>query len=1081
MSTPTKPTTYWRSLDELQQSPEFEEFLRREFPVGASEYPRGVSRRRWLQLMGASFALAGLTGCHRWDAEELAPFAARPENRIPGKPVQYATSVELAGKVEHLLVSNYDGRPIKVEGNPDHPDGGGATSLFAQALLLELYDPDRSQTPRQRLGKESFARSWSDFDNFAGKHFAALRERRGQGLAILVEPSSSLSWSAALQRLQDSYTEAQIFQYASLGEENVQLGTQAAYGFSYRTHLHLDRARVIAAFDADLLHDHPAALRHARDYVVGRDPNAGSMSRLYAVESQFSLTGAAADHRWPIPSSQIGSFLDHLEDQLRVGLAALSSRDAAPMHDTTEGPTKDEAGLEGASATATGPGLPAIETESPEEKRIRVLASDLLANRGAGIIAAGNRQPAAVHAQIHRLNVLLGNAGKTIEYTAETHVSPPSGSIEFGRLEELARQIQAGEVRTLVLLGGNPAFDAPADLRFDELIRQVPETIRLGLYEDETSLACRWHLPAAHPLESWGDAVSHHGRISVTQPMIEPLFQGRSPLELLTKWIEENPTPPANLVRNAISNRLVVAGAHSEPLGDLDWKRLLHDGFLPESLRTSIKPDDLRTRLRTAEETSDLLASLGMRRSDRKAAEVSSRAGVWEVVFTAGETVYDGRFANNGWLQETPDFLTKLTWDNAAVIHPESAREIGVRQGELIRVTLGGETVETPVYLLPGQARGSIGLALGYGRTAAGHVGGLVAEGVDPVGVDVNRLRTWASRQFSVGARVEPTGKTYPLATTQDHHAIDTLGLAEIGQRVGDLVREGPLGLYLEHPDFASHPPGKHHPPLESLWQEPSYEGRAWGMGIDLNKCIGCNACMVACQAENNVPVVGKEQVLIGREMHWIRVDRYFRGDLDEPQVVTQPVACQQCENAPCEQVCPVAATVHSDEGLNDMVYNRCIGTRYCANNCPYKVRRFNYFDYNQQLTDANRQLTQLVINPEVTVRSRGVMEKCTYCVQRIQVGKIAAKNDRRPLDDGEIVTACQQACPTRAIEFGDLNLPESRVSQAHADPRAYAMLSELNVKPRTKYLARIRNPHPELAEIDHHTAHEPDHATGGT
>jgi Fe-S-cluster-containing dehydrogenase component len=558
----------------------------------------------------------------------------------------------------------------------------------------------------------------------------------------------------------------------------------------------------------------------------------------------------------------------------------------------------------------------------------------------------------------------------------------------------------------------------------------------------------------AHPLESWGDLLSHDGLVGVSQPLIEPLLQGRSALQVLGQLLGEAGGSGEQFVRRALDQRL-------GSMSDKEWRKVLHDGFLPATQLADVIPT---LREPTGDVTGD----------SRRADNGSPGGDAWELVFTPGDTVFDGRYANNGWLQETPGFLTKLTWDNAALIHPDSARELGVEQGELVRVTAAGKSLELPVYLLPGQAKRSIGIALGYGRTAAGHVGGMTEERVDGVGVDANRLRTWTHRQYLVGVQLERTGTKYPLATTQDHHAIDTLGLQEIGHRVGALVREGPLAQYLEHPDFASHA-GGHHPPLKSLWEEPSYEGRAWGMAIDLNKCLGCNACMVACQAENNVPIVGKEQVLQGREMHWIRVDRYFRGDVDQPQAVTQPVTCQHCENAPCEQVCPVAATVHSDEGLNDMVYNRCIGTRYCGNNCPYKVRRFNYFDYNQQLGDANRQLVQLVVNPEVTVRARGVMEKCTYCVQRIQTAKIAAKNERRPLLDGEILTACQQACPTRAIEFGDLNDSESRVAKAHADPRAYAMLEELNVKPRTKYLARIRNPHPALAESEPHSVH--DHA----
>jgi MoCo/4Fe-4S cofactor protein with predicted Tat translocation signal len=823
MSTTAEPTsTYWRSLDELQQSPEFEEFLRREFPVGASEYPRGVSRRRWLQLMGASFALAGLTGCRRWDAEEMAPYAVRPENRIPGKPVHYATSLEIAGKVEHLLLTSYDGRPIKVEGNPDHPEGRGGTSLHAQALLLELYDPDRSRTPRQRVGRESFTRTWSDFEQFANPLFASIRQRQGKGLAILLEPTDSISLAQALQQVQESYPEAQVYHYTSLGDDNIQLGTEAALGRRYRTHLRLEKARVIVTLDADLLHDHPASLQHARDFVQGRNPEAGSMNRLYAIESQYSLTGGAADHRWPVPSHRIGRFLSRLEQEIRQGLG--QGPDEAAEQDSV------------ADTQSTRPSEPSeLSSAEREEKRIRVLASDLLSNRGAGIIVAGNRQPPQVHARVHQLNVLLGNVGETIEFTTDelpedSGAQPASDVRSPGTIIELARQIRSGSIQTLLLLGGNPAYTAPADLEFGELLGQVPETIRLGLYEDETSRACTWHLPAAHPLESWGDAVSYQGRVSITQPMLEPLFQGWSPIQLLTRLTGEPSASAADFVRSAISRHLEASGRESSTLSDKEWRQLLHDGFLADSHRATVSSDAIREGLRNAEQAEEFLAGRGWQRSDGASGGGSPRGETeWEVVFTPGETVYDGRFANNGWLQETPTFLSKLTWDNAALMHPESAREAGAKQGELVRITVAGETIELPVYLLPGQARGSIGVALGYGRTAAGHVGGLQAEGIEPVGVDVNRLRTSKSREFHVGAEVEPTGKTYPLATTQNHHAIDTLGLKEIGHRVGELVREGPLAQYLEQPDFASHPPGQHHPPLKSLWEEPSYEGEPGG------------------------------------------------------------------------------------------------------------------------------------------------------------------------------------------------------------------------------------------------------------
>ena len=727
------------------------------------------------------------------------------------------------------------------------------------------------------------------------------------------------------------------------------------------------------------------------------------MSRWYVAESQFSVTGAAADHRLPLRSGEIPLLLAHLEWLVRSLLG-----------DTTDAPA-----------------IPPLGTK--QEQFVRVLAGDLVEHRGSSLVAVGPSQPFVTHVLACLLNHHLGNAGKIVRYIREVHAIPT------GSLVELAADIQSQTVDTLIIVGGNPVYDAPADVRFGEHLAKVTTSIRIGQYEDETSALCSWHLPEAHPFESWGDVLAGDGSINITQPLIEPLLAGRPAIEVLSALCDDRRSPE-RIVRDAIEQTL------ENELGDDTWRRVLHDGFLKEP--APFPPLAVMGEPQTS--AAQLYTSLPVDHGK-------------ELVFTPSSSTLDGRLANNGWLQESPDFLTKLTWDNAALLSPKTSAEWGIEHGQVVRLRTEAGELRAPVFVLPGQAEGSVGLAIGYGRTAAGLVGGHTAHGVPAVGVNASQLRSWQSPSIESEFELIPTDERVEFATTQDHHAIDTVGLEETGRRVGQLVREGSLAEYLHHPDFAQHL--THHPPLESLWTEPSYDGHAWGMSIDLNKCLGCNACLLACQAENNVPIVGKDQVARGREMHWIRVDRYFTGGVEDPQVATQPVACHHCENAPCEQVCPVAATVHSDEGLNDMIYNRCVGTRYCANNCPYKVRRFNFFDYNKELEQPSRQLAQLVINPEVTVRSRGVMEKCTYCVQRIQSVKIDAKNERRLIRDGEIQTACQAACPTRAIEFGDLNNPDSRVAAAHADPRAYGMLSELNVKPRTKYLARIRNPHPAFAQ----------------
>jgi molybdopterin-containing oxidoreductase family iron-sulfur binding subunit len=645
---------------------------------------------------------------------------------------------------------------------------------------------------------------------------------------------------------------------------------------------------------------------------------------------------------------------------------------------------------------------------------------------------AGPRQPPEVHAAVHRINAALGNVGQTLAYTADPEPDRPS---HVEAIRALAADIAAHKVDTLVILGGNPAYDAPADLGLADALGSVAVRIRLGPYEDETSARSMWYLPQAHFLESWGDARSYDGTYSIQQPLIEPLHGGHSAIELLALLLGDAQPKAEQLVR----------ATFKQIAGDKDfearWSQSLQDGLLAGS--------------RWPQETPKLVEPGRVEPSPPAAGDQA-----WEIVFCQDASVYDGRFANNGWLQEMPDPMTRITWDNAAVMSPATAHTLGVSDNTLVRLKYAGRQCELPVYVMPGQADRSIAVALGYGRTAAGQVGGIRGT-VESVGGNVYALRTSRAMDFDVGLSIEPTAATHVLAVVQDHHAIDAVGYAARAERAGELVREATLAHYREHPDFARHVVEQ--PELKSLWDEKAAEGRRWGMTIDLSKCIGCNACVVACNAENNVPIVGRERVLRGREMHWIRVDRYFKGDPQDPQAVHQPVACQQCEMAPCEQVCPVAATVHSKEGLNDMVYNRCVGTRYCANNCPYKVRRFNFFNYHKNLEDSGNEVLKMLYNPEVTVRQRGVMEKCTYCVQRIQAVKIHAKNEGRPIVDGEIRTACQQVCPAQAILFGDLADANSAVAKAQADSRAYGMLAEMNFRPRTMYLARIRNPNPEL------------------
>lgn len=1000
---------YWRSLNDLADKPAFQDWMSREFPTSASELPSGLSRRRWIQLMGASLALGGIAGC-RWEAEEFAPFTVRPQNRTPGEKQYFATMWEHAGYARPLTVTSIDGRPIKIEGNRDHPATGGSTNSWDQALILSMYDPDRTTGPLERVRKELVARTWEEFDRKFEPRLVAHRQRKGAGLAIIHEAASSPTRQRLLEQCRKEMPLALICEIDPTRGTSVRAASSAVFGRNVEVQRHFEKARIIACFDADPFQEDADAAQVVKEWSQSRNPDGAWMNRLYCIESRMSLTGSNADHRLPTKSSEVLTTLAELERLI--------------------GDTK--------SGSVTRPA-----NDAPKRAQVlAALADDLVRHRGCSILMAGAHQSSEVHVAIHRLNRMLNNFGSTLSVL-------PAQSHQYIQVTDLIEAVQSDQVETLVVLDCNPAYGSEHSKEFRRSLQLVPMAVHMGMHRDETARLCRWHVPMAHPLESWLDGRAHDGTLTMGQPLIEPLFQGLSPVDFLAKLLGLK-RYSADLVRDTL------VSLDDRFRSDKEWRRVVHDGYVADS---------------TIQPLSEPRFTSAVQRKVRTTHTTSPDAV--ELVITHSEATFDGRFANSGWLQETPNAISKLTWDNAALMSPATAHNLLVQHGEIVQIEVDGRSVEVPVFELPGVATNSIQLALGYGRTAAGHVGGLTDEGIDPVGVDVSALLPPNGSQILTAVTVKPTGRTWQLATTQDHFAIDTVGLEAIGQRVGELIRTGTVSEYRKHPDFAQHS-GPHHPPLESLWEERSYDGHKWGMAIDLNKCIGCNACMTACQSENNVPIVGKDQVLGGREMHWIRNDRYFSGNPEDPQVDHQPVTCHHCENAPCEQVCPVAATVHSDEGLNDMVYNRCVGTRYCANNCPYKVRRFNFLDYNEQLEEPQGELLQLMINPKVTVRSRGVMEKCTYCVQRIQDGKIDAKNGRRSLSDGDVKTACQEACPASAIVFGDLNDPNSEVAVAHSSDRSYGMLSELNTKPRTKYLARIRNPHPWLEELSrqHHRKH---------
>jgi molybdopterin-containing oxidoreductase family iron-sulfur binding subunit len=967
--------TLWRSLGELLGARSFKESQEREFPEGASEAPDGMGRRNFLTLMGASLALGGLAACRRPE-ELIVPYSRAPEEVLPGKPLFFATALPFFGTAFGVLVESHEGRPTKIEGNPRHPESLGAATSFLQAQILDLYDPDRSGMPLER-GEH---KTWDEAASFLRRTGADLAARRGKGLAVITEAHRSPTVAALLAELKEKMPEAMVVRYDTFARQSAREGARIAFGKALEPILDVERAKVIVSLDSDLFSTEYSPIKQARGFAAGRssDRVGPEMSRFYAIESAHSVTGSNADHRLRMASGKIPSFFAAVAREL--GLAADSN-------------------------------VPLTEREARHAKAI---AADLAANRGKGLVVAGLGQSAELHALVALVNDTLGNVGKTVRYVAPFE----AGSEGPESLLAVSEAIGKGTVDTVLVLGANPAFDAPADAMFASALGKAKLSIALATHVDETSKAATWHLNRAHALETWSDVRAEDGTASIVQPLIAPLFDGKSDAEVLDLL----------LGRGRKAYEIVQAtwrAARGEAGFDKAFRRALHDGLWTES---ASRPESV---------SADKAAVL-----EAFAAKKAPEGGI-ELTFHPDSHAWDGRFANNGWLQELPDPMAKLTWGNAAAISPATAREHELADGDLVAITLHGATVEIPVVIAPGQADGSIALTVGQGRTAIGRVG-------KGVGVNVGPLRQSSGLWIAAGATIAKTGKTGELSRTQEHFAMEGRPLA----------RSLTVAEHAKEPDAAKK--REKHLPLVSPWDERKYEGHAWGMTIDLNACIGCNACTVACQAENNIPIVGAEGVRQTREMHWIRVDRYFEGENpDEPVAsIAQPTLCQQCENAPCEEVCPVGATSHSPEGLNDMAYNRCIGTRYCANNCPYKVRRFNFLDY----TSKTPELGKMAINPDVTVRSRGVMEKCTFCVQRINHAKIDAKKaGKERVADGAITTACEQACPTRAITFGDLNDPTSRVAARVKSELSYKMLEELNVKPRVSYLARVRNPNPAL------------------
>jgi molybdopterin-containing oxidoreductase family iron-sulfur binding subunit len=943
-----------------------------------------VSRRHFLQLMGAALALAG-GACTAAPREKIVPYVRAPEELIPGKPLFYATASTLGGYGDGVLVESHLGRPTKDEGNPDHPASLGATGIYAQASALGLYDPERSRAVTFR-GR---ARPWESFLVELRNALGQQGGSQGAGLRFLTETVTSPTLIGQVQALQAQYPQARWHQYDPLGRTGLRDASAQVFGQAVETRYRFENADVVLGLDADALDWAPGHVRYRHDVGLRRQPE-GMLSRIYAVESAPTILGASADHRLPMRSSDVERFVR--------ALAAALGVDVGP----------DRGGVP--------EGVPAGWLDA--------VAADLRDRGSRSVVVAGAIQPPIVHAIVHAINGALGNVGTTVEYTAPVAATPPG---QDASLAALTDDMRAGQVQMLVILGGNPAYTAPAETGFAAALANVPFSVRLGLYDDETSARCVWHIPEAHPLEAWGDIRAYDGTVSIIQPLIAPLFGGRSAYELLAAFSDVPERSGHDTVKAAWQAQR--AGGDFEQF----WQTTLHDGLISgtalPTVTVALRPD-WTTQGATG----------------GAAARPSGDADALELVFRPDPTIYDGQFANNGWLQELPNPITALTWDNALMLGPATAERLGLADSDVVELQYGERAIRGPVLVVPGHAEGSVTATLGYGRTRG-------AGAATGQGYDAYALRTSDAPWIGQGARLRKTGQQYSLAVTKEHHRME-------GR---DIARSGPLAEYQQNPSSVASPKMEHSG--LSMLPEYPYPGYAWGMAIDLGSCLGCNACIIACQAENNIPVVGKDEVLRGREMHWLRVDSYIEGTGPEEQVppgaprIHQPVPCMHCETAPCELVCPVGATVHSGEGLNEMVYNRCVGTRYCSNNCPYKVRRFNFLEFADFETESLKPLR----NPDVTVRSRGVMEKCTYCVQRINNARITAEKENRTVRDGEILTACQAVCPTNAIVFGNINDPASRVAQLKASDRNYALLAELNTKPRTTYLAAVRNPNPAL------------------
>ena len=970
---------YWRTLDELAETPEFEEMLQREFPRQAMQWASSTTRRDVLKIMGASLALGGLSACVKLPLQPIVPYVRQPEEMTLGKPLFFASTMPFAGISVPVLVESHEGRPTKIEGNPQHPATLGGTDVFSQASVLDMYDPDRSQNVLYR----GEMRSWGQAMDSLRQPIAQLKAKGGAGLRILSGVTSSPTQMAQMAAFQKAYPQAKWYQWEACSRDNAYEGAKLAFGQPVETQYNLEKARVILSLDGEFLASHfPGFHKYALQFSKRRRPELKEeMVRFYSVESTVTNTGAKADHRQRLKASEVEGFARALAGQLGVAGAGGS--------------------VQGARA----------------QKFLASLVKDLQANHGRAVVIPGEQQPPAVHALAHAINAALGAVGQTVMYSDA--VDSGAGVNKLEQLSTLVGEMNSGKVEMLVISGVNPAYDAPADVDFLAALEKVPMRLHHGLHMDETAIHCHWHVNGTHYLEEWGDARTFDGTVSLIQPLIAPLYGGKSLIEVTAAFLGSEGASGFDMVQAYWKTQ--------HPGADFDnwWRKALHDGFVAN----------------TAYPTRSMAAK-GV-----PAASAAAPQGALEIMLRPDPAVFDGRFANNAWLQENPKPMTEICWDNAALVSVETAKKLGLETEDEIEISVGNRKIKSAIWVTPGHPDDALTISVGYGRERAGNIG-------SGLGSNAYKLRS-GKEQWVFGGSIKKTGEKYGMASPQGHQNME--GRA--------LVRSATLEEFIKQPAFA-HEMVEAPAPGLTMYQPYEYKEQKWGMAIDLNSCIGCNACRIACYSENNISVVGKTEVKRGHIMHWLRIDVYHEGDAHDPNTYFQPVNCMQCENAPCEVVCPVGATVHSSEGLNDMVYNRCVGTRYCSNNCPYKVRRFNFLLYS----DWDTQSLKFQKNPDVSVRSRGVMEKCTYCVQRITHARITAEEQNRReadgrlhINDGEVLTACQQACPADAIIFGDLNDKTSRVSKLRASERNYGLLEDLNTRPRTTYMAAVRNPNVEL------------------